>query len=114
MTHRQRNPFGDIPLPSFPGPEAHGRRGIENKPGRQALLRNVNPDVRLVGSGSDLPFDPADVIAGLVWTYGGQLAPETMRIGPLLTGEEALDLASYFDFERPQDCLGYRTGTWTV
>ena len=66
VADRERDAFGHVGLAPLGRAERHRGRRVEDEPGDEDALGELDADVRLAGAGGDVPVDPADVVAGLV------------------------------------------------
>jgi hypothetical protein len=73
---RDRDAFRDIGLAPVGRAERHRGGRIEDEPGDEDALGQLDPHVRLAGAGSHVPFDPAHVVTLLVDAHLPQLAAE--------------------------------------
>ena len=91
VTDGDRDALGDVGLAAKRRAERHRWRDVEDEPGRQRPLRDVDPDVRDGRAGGDVPVDAADVVARLIRTDLGELEPAAEIVRPELAGEHAVD-----------------------
>ncbi len=112
VTDRQPDAFGDVGLAPVGGAERHRWRHVQEEPGRQRSLGNVDPDVGHRRPGSDVPVDPPDVVTRLVRPDLGELGAAAQVVGPVLAGDEAPDPSSDGNVERAEERLRGGAGPW--
>ena len=100
MADRERNPFGDVGLTALGGAEVHRRGGVEDEPGDEHALGELDAHVRRAGARGDVPVDPADVVAGLVRPHLLQLGADAGERGAVVAGQQAVDATADRELER--------------
>ena len=107
---RERDPLGDVRLAPVGSAELHRRRRVEDEPGHEHALRQMDANVRLAGTGGDVPVDAPDVVAGRVRPHLCELRADPHHRRAVVAGQQAVDAAADADVERAQQLLGDRPG----
>ena len=107
-----RDALGDVPLAPVGGPEPHRRRDVEEHPGRQRALGDVDPHLHLAGTRRGVPVDTPDVVARLPLADLRELRADADRGSAMLAGEQPVDPPADLQIERAQERLGERARAW--
>ena len=109
VANRVGDALGDVCLPPVAGAERHRERRVEDQPGGEGPLGDLDAHVGLAGACRDVPVDEADVVAGDVRADLRELGAGAERGRSVLSGEEPVDPSSQRELERAQQLLGHRS-----
>ena len=104
----ERDAFCDVPLAPVGRPEGHRRGRVEQQPGLDRPLGDVDADVRLAGPGGDVPVDPANVVSEHVRPHLGELGAVAERPGAVIAGEQPVDPPAHGQVDLAQQRRGHR------
>ena len=110
VTDGEHDALGDVRLAAQRRAEAHRGRGIEDEPGGERALGDVQPHVRLVHARGRVPVDQAHVVARLIGTHLRELHRDAERGRAVIAREQALDAPAHRHVERAQADSGTGPG----
>ena len=100
VTDRDRDAVGDVGLAAIAGAELHRRRRVEQEPGDEHALGEVDAHVRLAHARGDVPLHLPHVVAGDVRPNLGELDAVAVLRRSVVAREHALQPAADLDLER--------------